>query len=117
MAVLWSIFVPAVVFAHVLGGVLLLYSLEKVSGVVSKSWKRVFGRFRSSAKTEDADQLRESSETTPTGGPTEELETAAHKARAVNAWRRGCNCEVIHFGSCGPDAASPGPVPGATCAG
>ncbi|EIE27766.1 hypothetical protein COCSUDRAFT_45983 [Coccomyxa subellipsoidea C-169] len=93
MAVLWEIFVPAVVFAHVLGGVLLLYSLEKVSGVVSKSWKRVFGRFRSSAKTEDADQLRESSETTPTGGPTEELETAAHKARAVNAWRRGCNCE------------------------
>lgn len=91
----WSIFVPAVVFAHVLGGVLLLYSLEKVSGVVSKSWNRICGRIKNGAKTDDADQLRKSSETTPTGGPTRELETAAHKARAVASWKRGCTCEVI----------------------
>lgn len=110
MTVLWSIFVPAVVFAHVLGGVLLLYSLEKVSGVVSKSWKRIFGRFRSGAKTNDADQLERSSGTTPTGGPIAELEAAAHKARAVNAWKRGCNCEVIPLASSEPDAASPGPI-------
>ena len=91
---LWSIFLPAVVFAHVLGGVLLLYSLEKVSGVVSKSWKRVFGR--SHVKPDES--LKRNSETTPTGGPTEELEAAAHKARNLNAWRRGCTCEVSKHG-------------------
>ncbi|BDA42962.1 ABC transporter G family member 22 [Coccomyxa sp. Obi] len=89
MAVLWSIFLPAVVFAHVLGGVLLLYSLEKVSGVVSKSWKRVFGR--NNIKPDES--LSRNSETTPKGGPTEEPEAAGHKARNLNAWRRGCTCE------------------------
>jgi hypothetical protein len=97
MAVQWDIFVPAVVFAHLLGAVLLLYSLEKVSGVVSKTWNRVTRRIRNGAKTDDADQLRQKSESALKGGPTAELEAAAHKARVVTSWRRGCSCEVIQL--------------------
>jgi hypothetical protein len=94
MAVRWDIFVPAVVFAHLLGAVLLLYSLEKVSGVVSKSWSRLVRRIKNASKTEDAANLRKDSESAPAGGPVAELEAAAHKARVQNAWRRGCACKV-----------------------
>ena len=47
MAVLYHIWVPAFALAHVLGVSLLLYSLEKVSGIVSKSCKRVHSRVQS----------------------------------------------------------------------
>ena len=40
MAVEPAVFVPPLVVAHVLGFILLLYSLEKVSGVVSKALLR-----------------------------------------------------------------------------
>lgn len=96
MAVQWAIFVPAVVFAHVLGAVLLLYSLEKVSGVVSKNWNRLFRRIKNASKTEDADSLNRE-DSAPRGGPTAELETAAQRARVTDAWRRGCSCQVIEF--------------------
>eukprot|EP00884_Botryococcus_braunii_P015425 jgi/Botrbrau1/2566/Bobra.0079s0051.1 len=42
MAVLHEVWVPTVVVAHILGVILLLYSLEKVNGIVSKAWKRLF---------------------------------------------------------------------------
>lgn len=42
MAVLYHIWVPAFVVAHLLGLGLLMYSLEKVSGGVSKAWKRLW---------------------------------------------------------------------------
>lgn len=88
----YEIFIPAFTFAHVLGLSLLLYSLEKVSGVVSKTWNRVTGRIRAGGRTEDSDQLdRKSSAEGP--HPTVELEVAAQKARTA-VWRRGCSCEV-----------------------
>lgn len=40
---LLAVALPAIILAHLLGLVLLLYSLEKVSGVVSRTWKRVRG--------------------------------------------------------------------------
>jgi hypothetical protein len=100
----YEIFIPAFTFAHLLGLSLLLYSLEKVSGVVSKTWNRISGRIRNGGRTDDADQLdRKSSAEGPERNPAVELEVAGHKARTA-AWRRGCNCEVGPF-------APPGVLP------
>ena len=41
MAVLYQVWVPAVAVAHLIGLSLLAYSLEKVSGIVSKTAKRI----------------------------------------------------------------------------
>lgn len=89
----YAIFIPAFTFAHLLGLALLLYSLEKVSGVVSKTWKRVAGRIRVGAKTDDADQLDRKASDGAASRPTIELEASASKARTAS-WRRGCSCEV-----------------------
>ena len=90
----YAIFIPAFTFAHLLGLALLLYSLEKVSGVVSKTWKRVAGRIRVGGRTDDADQLdRKPSADGAASRPTVELEASASKARTAT-WRRGCSCEV-----------------------
>ena len=43
LTMLLAVALPAIILAHLLGLVLLLYSLEKVSGVVSRTWKRVRG--------------------------------------------------------------------------
>jgi hypothetical protein len=97
MAVHWQVFLPAVIFAHVLGAILLLYSLEKVSGLVSKTWKRITGPCVNAARTNDADQLRHNSDSGSVeiakGAPLE-LEQAAQKVRGSTIWRRGCDCTV-----------------------
>jgi hypothetical protein len=93
----WEVFLPAVIFAHVLGAILLLYSLEKVSGLVSKSWKRITGPCINAARTNDADQLGRNSDSGSVeiakGAPVE-LEQAAQKVRGSTIWRRGCDCTV-----------------------
>ncbi len=111
MAVHWDVFLPAVIFAHALGAVLLLYSLEKVSGLVSKTWKRLTLPCINGGRTNDADQLGRNSDSpgveVAKGAPLE-LEAAAQKARITSSWRRGCDCTVsasqrCHGGShCGP---------------
>lgn len=92
----WEVFLPAVIFAHGLGAVLLLYSLEKVSGLVSKTWRRLTGPCLHGARTDDADQLGRNSDSgvEEVKGAPVELETAARKARIVSTWRRGCECTV-----------------------
>lgn len=96
MAVHWEVFLPAVIFAHTLGAILLLYSLEKVSGLVSKTWKQLTGPCLSGGRTNDADQLEPASDSgvEEVKGAPVELEAAAQKARAVTTWRRGCDCTV-----------------------
>ena len=90
----YAIFIPAFTFAHLLGLALLLYSLEKVSGVVSKTWNRLAGRIKNGGRTDDADQLdRKASADGAASGPTIELEASASKARTAS-WKRGCSCEV-----------------------
>ena len=57
MAVLYQVWVPAVAVAHLIGLALLSYSLEKVSGVVSKTAtriSRVFGTRKQTAPPEAA---------------------------------------------------------------
>ena len=43
MTVLYQVWVPAVAVAHLIGLSLLVYSLEKVSGIVSKTASRISG--------------------------------------------------------------------------
>ena len=97
MAVHWEVFLPAVIFAHALGALLLLYSLEKVSGLVSKTWKRLTLPCINGGRTNDADQLGRNSDSVSVeisrGAPVE-LEAAAQKVRATSTWRRGCECTV-----------------------
>ena len=97
MAVHWEVFLPAVIFAHALGALLLLYSLEKVSGLVSKTWKRLTLPCINGGRTNDADQLGRNSDSASVevarGAPVE-LEAAAQKVRATSTWRRGCECTV-----------------------
>ena len=96
MAVHWEVFLPAVIFAHVLGAILLLYSLEKVSGLVSKTWKQITGPCVNGGRTNDADQLERNSDSAvevAKGAPVE-LEAAAQKARTHSTWKRGCDCTV-----------------------
>lgn len=103
MAVHWEVFLPAVIFAHALGAILLLYSLEKVSGLVSKTWKRLTLPCVNGGRTNDADQVARSSDSASVevarGAPVE-LEAAAQKVRATSTWRRGCDCTVSVFQRC-----------------
>jgi hypothetical protein len=63
-----AVFVPAIAVAHVLGVILLLYSVEKVSGVLSKLGRRL--RARPKRTVSQATRQREASialGTTPNG--------------------------------------------------
>ena len=57
MTVLYQVWVPAVAVAHLIGLSLLVYSLEKVSGIVSKTASRISctcSRRRRAAPTNDS---------------------------------------------------------------
>lgn len=79
-----AVWLPAVVAAHLLGFVLLLYSLEKVSGAVSKNWKRVRSLLRNRKRVDDgAETPNESADLEGRGAPPPRPKPAASK------WRRG----------------------------
>lgn len=80
-----AIWLPAVVVAHLLGALLLLYSLEKSLGLVSKNWKRAKSLFRNRSRVDD-------------GAETPQAESMDEEARGAPAprpklvpskWRRG----------------------------
>ena len=80
MAVLYHVWVPAVALAHVLGLGLLLYSLEKVSGAVSKSWRRLTAGEQTTAKrlpSKRADGAAEGPQREPSGCDPVKLVAAA----------------------------------------
>lgn len=84
---LLAVALPAIILAHLLGFVLLLYSLEKVSGVVSRTWKRVRGipldvEQRGGTHTGDGNALAAS--------PMK----AALAGVKSKGWVRGCACTV-----------------------
>ena len=79
-----AVWLPAVVVAHLLGCVLLLYSLEKVSGAVSKNWKRVRSLLRNRKRVDDgAETPHEGADLEARGAPPLRPKLAASK------WRRG----------------------------
>lgn len=79
-----AIWLPAVIVAHVLGAILLLYSLEKVSGAVSKNWRRARALLRNRSRVDDgAETPHWSQDAEVTGVPPPRPKVHASK------WRRG----------------------------
>ncbi len=114
MAIQPTVFVPALAVAHLLGIILLLYSLEKVFGVVSKTRRRL----RSRVHRDDHIDLEESDHAERGSRPTAEEFNAyfseqldlmcSSKAfqggiavqsqpvgRLTDAWIRGCSCRQV----------------------
>ena len=81
----------AIGLSHLLGLLLLLYSLEKVSGVVSRTLKRVTGGKLGRANARDAEA--------PGASPSPELASSPSKTGhgsglRAKGWVRGCACPV-----------------------
>lgn len=106
MAVYYAIWVPAVIVAHVAGVLLLLYSAEKVSGVLSRTWAQFFGRrrlgdisvvpshtFTARARHREGSSRPLHLDAQPGPGLDEEVE-ATEAGRKMSTWARGCNCLV-----------------------
>ena len=116
MAVHPAVFVPPIVVAHVLGFILLAYSLEKVFGLLSKPFRRIrpgFARRRaphnSLGSVPQPKLPLEADEAPPEAQPScsdtdwdSSLEARA-RAGLIEApqfrtlsqpWVRGCDCEV-----------------------
>jgi hypothetical protein len=103
MAVLHEVWVPTVVVAHILGVILLLYSLEKVNGIVSKAWKRLFcsevAPAPEDALTKAVSIGRTLSLTaSATSGVHHNaafgVETPKTSLKQEKTWIRGCDCQV-----------------------
>lgn len=135
MAVEPAVFVPPLVVAHVLGFILLLYSLEKVSGVVSKSLLRrrrslpidppeAKGVKRARASPVNEEGNIACNEDAPSGNQSSLEGSVLHsdrdsslEARSVTntvkeplvltaAWVRGCSCQVWHHAQTCPIAVA-----------
>ena len=114
MAIQPAVFVPALAVAHLLGIILLLYSLEKVFGVVSKTRRRL----RSRVHRDDHIDLEESDHAERGSRPTAEEFNAYFSeqldlmrsskvfqggiavqsqpvGRLTDAWIRGCSCRQV----------------------
>jgi hypothetical protein len=122
MAVEPAVFVPPIAVAHVLGFLLLLYSLEKVSGVVSKTfrWRRRSSPVdnpspKAQPRTGSDDSPQDDLSTAqapkdgeePMGAPEEPhgdwdsslearamMHTAAEPHMLTAPWVRGCACQA-----------------------
>lgn len=101
MAVLNGVWVPTVVVAHLLGLVLLLYSLEKVCGIVSKVYKSLFGHEVVPAPEDGMAKALSIGRTlslTATAGihqtATFPTETLKSHVKEEKTWIRGCDCQV-----------------------
>ena len=107
MPVHYDIWVPAVLLAHGVGILLLLYSVEKVSGVLSQTWSRFFGRRRTGdASVMSSTTFTRNAHKGDAGGgdrkalaKADELgrvegETGGPAERHTSSWVRGCACTV-----------------------
>lgn len=116
MAIQLAIILPALICAHVLGLVLLLYSLEKTFGVISRIRKRFRLRiYRGVAadlcETERSDTSpRTVKEDAPFDFPSLEHRSSSSQGKAAvqgeparcavnEPWIRGCRCQVGHAAS------------------
>ena len=100
----------AIGLSHLLGLLLLLYSLEKVSGVVSRTLKRVTGGKLGRANARDAEA--------PGASPSPELASSPSKTGhgsglRAKGWVRGCACPVRGMceGGLGSEGAGGGGAP------
>lgn len=103
MAVLHEVWVPTVVVAHILGVILLLYSLEKVNGIVTKAWKRLFSSEVAPAAEDGLAKAVSIGRTlsltaSATSGVHHNaafgVETPKASLKQDKTWIRGCDCQV-----------------------
>ena len=112
MAIQPTVFVPALAVAHLLGAILLLYSLEKVFGLVSKTRRRLRSRVhrddqvdleesaracRDSRLTEDAFHVSIPNQySTKCSSTSFQGDITVEQSQPVgilkDAWVRGCSC-------------------------
>ena len=92
----------AIGLSHLLGLLLLLYSLEKVSGVVSRTMKRLTGKSRRAA----ADLAEVGASPSPGGAGHASPDLAASPSKSnhgsglrAKGWVRGCACPVSNRGA------------------
>ena len=116
MAIQLATILPALIVAHVLGLILLLYSLEKTFGVVSNTRRRF--RIRSHrgvaadlCETDGSDKGRRTEdEEAPFESPSSEYSIGSSQGKAAlqdepavcavsEPWIRGCSCQVRHADS------------------
>lgn len=91
---LYQVAIPAIVLAHVIGFALLLYSLEKVSGIVSRttrrlSWKKKAAAPNSSSVEAEAGRVNHSMRSLQPS-PSKSI----HNTVKSKGWVRGCACTV-----------------------
>ena len=113
MAIQLATILPALICAHILGLVLLLYSLEQTFGIVSRTRKRFRLRiYRGVAadlcETERSDTTPITGEEgAPFGSPSLEYRSGISQGKAAvqdepahcavnEPWIRGCRCQVGH---------------------
>lgn len=113
MAVQLATILPALIIAHVLGLVLLLYSLEKTFGVVSRARKRFSIRSKRGVAADlcetdrsDTSRRTEEREAPFESAPSEHSIGSSQGKAAVQdepafcavsePWIRGCSCQVGH---------------------
>jgi hypothetical protein len=103
MAVLYCVWVPTVAFAHLLGLVLLVYSLEKTSGAVSKLLRRLRPKPVPDPENGLAKVVSLGRTLSLTASATSGVhhnaafgmgETPKTSNKKGAQWFRGCNCEV-----------------------
>jgi hypothetical protein len=91
---LYQVAIPAIVLAHVIGFALLLYSLEKVSGIVSRttrklSWKKKGATPNASSAEAEAGRVNHSVRSLQPS-PSKSI----HNTVKTKGWVRGCACTV-----------------------
>jgi hypothetical protein len=95
---LYQVAIPAIVLAHAIGLALLLYSLEKVSGIVSRTTRRLSWK-KKGATSPSASSAPESAEAGRANNhsvrslqpsPTKSI----HNTVKSKGWIRGCACTV-----------------------
>lgn len=97
---LYQVAIPAIVLAHVIGLALLLYSLEKVSGIVSRttrklSWKKKGGAASPSSSSAAAAASAEAGRVNHSVRSLQPSPTKSiHNTVKSKGWVRGCACTV-----------------------
>lgn len=95
---LYQVAIPAIVVAHVIGLALLLYSLEKVSGIVSRTTRKLSWKKKKANSPSSAAAAAASAEAGRVNHSVRSLQPSPtksiHNTVKSKGWVRGCACTV-----------------------
>lgn len=95
---LYQVAIPAIVLAHVIGLALLLYSLEKVSGIVSRTTRKLSWKKKGAASPSSSSSAAASAEAGRVNHSVRSLQPSPtksiHNTVKSKGWVRGCACTV-----------------------